>query len=150
MINYIEYIHGTYMFKVIHNMNILNEHKTYLIKYVNLGNVYKIIEITNLYYKYLIQVLKCIKVDIKNNYSKKLYDIYVKLIDDIRNELYSITLLHEYVYNKFKDFNIYIDSYLININKLSRTINEQKWVSNKSLGSSSLVFPTYYCTKLRS
>ena len=148
MINPIEYINGTYMFKVIHSMNILNEHKEYLTKYISLGNVYKVIHISNFYHKKLLDIFKCIKVDLQNNYTKQLFDIYMKLIENIRNEVDTLLVLHEYTYNKLKDFNFYIDSYIININKLLCTINEQKWVSNKSLGSSSLVFPTYYFTKL--
>lgn len=118
MINPIEYIHGTYMFKVIHNMNILNEHKSYLIKNVILGNVYKIIEITNIYYKYILSTLKYIKVDLQNNYTKELFEKYVELIENIKQELKSIEMLHEYINHKFKDLDIYIESYLININKL--------------------------------
>jgi len=148
MINPIEYINGTYMFKVIHYMNILNEHKKYLEKYIIIGNVYKIMHITDIYYKYLTGIFKCMKVDLQNNYTNELFKRYIELIQNIRNELNSILLLHEYTYHKFKHFNIYIESYLININKLSCTINEQKWVSDKSMGSSSLVLSTYYFTKL--
>lgn len=118
MINPIEYINGTFMYKVIHIMNILNEHKTYIIHFINIGNTYKMQEMTDTYYKYIFKLFSYIKIDLKKNYSFELYSRYRFLINNVINELQTIMTLNDYINSKFDIFiNGYIESYIICLNK---------------------------------